>query len=149
MAKAELGRYPTMGTIIYSYWQHILAASESSLPYKALQVNIDMDRRNMDTFYTTVKCLLAILQQKNKIYPISKPLVKNEAHLLPASSLLWISGTHVCSPVWKRPPFTWQNTDFSAQDDPFFMVKHWFFHPKWTPFFCVNTDLNPWIPQFL
>ncbi len=51
-----------------------------------------------------------------------------------APSLTRKSGTHPCFPVWKWPPFLRQNTDFSAQNDPFFTIKHWLFSPKWITF---------------
>ncbi len=60
-------------------------------------------------------------------------------HCPPAPSLTVKSGTHPCSSVWKCPPFLWQNTDFSTQNNPFFGIKHWLFSPKWTPFFYGKT----------
>ncbi len=82
LAKAELGRYPLMSCIIkrtYSYWQHILASKETSLLYKALQVNIDLDRKGSITYYSRIKGMLSVLNAKNKIYPVDKTLVKREA----------------------------------------------------------------------
>ncbi len=67
-----------------------------------------------------------------------------------APSLTGKSGTHPCSPVWKWPPLLWQNTDFSAQNDPFFSIKYRLFSPKWTPLFCGKTlTFEPkWTPFF-
>ncbi len=56
----------------------------------------------------------------------------------PARSLTGKSGTHPCSPVWKWPPFLWQNTDFSAQNDPFFTIKTQTFQSKMNPLFEVK-----------
>ncbi len=50
LAKAELGRYPLMGTILkqtYRYWQHILKSDQTSLLYKAQQVNISLDKKRI------------------------------------------------------------------------------------------------------
>ncbi len=65
-----------------------------------------------------------------------------------ASSLTGKSGTHPCSPVWKWSPFLWQNTDFSAQNDPFFAIKLKTFQSKMNPLFCSKTfdfsaQMNP------
>ncbi len=51
LAKAELGRYPVMGIILkqtYCYWQPLKSA-ETSLLYKALQVNISLDKKGFMT----------------------------------------------------------------------------------------------------
>ena len=72
IAKAELGRFPIMGTIIkriYSYWQHVLTSDSNSLIYKILQLNIEMDRKGHHSYYTRIKSLLAVLQCKEHIYP--------------------------------------------------------------------------------
>ncbi len=69
-AKAELGRFPLMGAMIkqtYSFWQHLLSSNDTSLSYKALQININGDRRGQDTYYSRIKCLLAVLDERNKI----------------------------------------------------------------------------------
>jgi hypothetical protein len=82
LAKAELGRYPIMGDIIkqsFRYWQHIISSDVSSLVYKALQVNIDMDRSGIPSYYTRIKSLLAVLQAKSKIYPIDKKNIKSQS----------------------------------------------------------------------
>ncbi len=68
-----------------------------------------------------------------------------------APSLTGKSGTHPCSPVRKWLPFLRQNTDFSAQNNPFFVIKHWLFSLKWTPFFGGKTlTFQPkWTPLFM
>ena len=74
LAKAELGRYPVMGSIIklsYGFWQHILNSNEETLVHKALLQCIAMDRRGFSTYYTRIKSLLATLEVKNKIYPVN------------------------------------------------------------------------------
>ncbi len=43
------------------------------------------------------------------------------------------SSTHPCPPVWKLPPVLWQNTDFSAQNNPF-CNKTTTFQSKMNPF---------------
>ncbi len=53
---------------------------------------------------------------------------------IPGSLTHWKSGTHPCFAIWKWPPFLRQNTDFSAQNNLFFTIKHWLFCSKWTPF---------------
>ncbi len=71
IVKAELGRYPIMGNIIklcYGYWQHILKANTSSLVHKALIVSINMDRNGIDTYYSRIKSILAVLNEKQN-YP--------------------------------------------------------------------------------
>ncbi len=35
-------------------------------------------------------------------------------------------------------PFCMAKADFSAQNVSFFMVKHWHFCPKWTPFYSIE-----------
>ncbi len=56
IAKAELGRFPLMGAMIkqtYSLWQDLLSLNDTSLSYKALQININGDRRGQDTYYVS------------------------------------------------------------------------------------------------
>ena len=80
MAKAELGRYPLMGNIItqcYGFWQHLLNSDKASLSYKALQVNIALDRLGHTTYYSRIKTLLAVLKEHHKIYPVPKTAIKN------------------------------------------------------------------------
>ena len=72
LAKAEMGRYPTMGNIMkqcYGFWQHVLNSDQNSLVFKALKVNIDLDRNGCMSYYTRIKSMLAIMDQKDKIYP--------------------------------------------------------------------------------
>ncbi len=81
LAKAELGRYPIMNDIIkqnFRYWQNIISSEEKSPTYKALQANIDMDRKGHISYYTRSKSILAIVKAQNKIYPINKTEIKNE-----------------------------------------------------------------------
>ncbi len=54
---------------------------------------------------------------------LKEPTV-HELHNIPAPSLTEKNGTHPCSPVENDPPFWQHNTDFSAQTDPFFVIKH-------------------------
>ena len=82
LAKAELGRYPIMSTIIklcYGYWQHVLASNPKSLTYKALKSNIGMDRKGINSYYTRIKCILEILDTKSKIYPVEKTQIASES----------------------------------------------------------------------
>ncbi len=55
----------------FRYWQNIISSEETSLTYKALQGNIDMDRKRHISYYTRIKSTLALLKAKNKIYPIN------------------------------------------------------------------------------
>ncbi len=74
LAKAELGRFPLMSNIIkqsYTFWQHILQSDHNSILYKALQININLDRKGHDSYYTRIKSLLSAIHAKDKIYPIS------------------------------------------------------------------------------
>ncbi len=49
----------------------------------------------------------------------------------------------------KMIPFLRQNTDFSAQNDPFFEIKYQLFSRKWTSFFVVKYWLfSPNEPPF-
>lgn len=83
LAKAELGRYPLMGDIVkytYSYWQYILSSDSNTLLYKALEANINMDRKGYTTYYSRFKGLLQFLDEKPKIYPICKSNVKVQAN---------------------------------------------------------------------
>ncbi len=80
ISKSELGRLPIMYKIIsliYGYWQHILTDT-NSLAYEALSVNIRLDRKGFNSYYTRVKSILAIFNEKNKIYPINDKEVKKE-----------------------------------------------------------------------
>ncbi len=61
------------------YWQRIVTSEETSLTYKALQVNIEMGRQGYRSYYTIIKCILAILKAKNIIYPIHKTQIKNKS----------------------------------------------------------------------
>ena len=70
MVKGELGRNPLAVYIarnIYSYWQHILNSPESSLVHHALVENIKLDRHNYITYYTRIKTLLSVLEERQKI----------------------------------------------------------------------------------
>jgi hypothetical protein len=81
----ELTLLPTsvfMQSPVLHYWQHIISSDTSSLTYKALQVNIDMDRSGYTSYYTRIKSLLAILQAKSIIYPIDKTIVKGQSKVL-------------------------------------------------------------------
>ncbi len=71
-------------------------------------------------------------------------------HVVSGSFTRWKKWYPSCYQVWKWPPFLRQNTDFSAQNDPFYMIKHWLFCPKWTPLFEVkHWLLSPNEPPFL
>ncbi len=72
--------------------------------------------------------------------------VKNPLKWPPAPSLTGKSGTHPCSPVWKWPPILWQNTDFSAQNDPFFVVIHWMNPPFQGK--TLDIKINPFFSKF-
>ncbi len=74
-AKAELGRFLLMGAMIkqtYSFWQHLLSSNDTSLSYKALQFNINGYRRGQDTYCSRIKCLLAVLDERNNIFSPKK-----------------------------------------------------------------------------
>ncbi len=88
LAKAELGRYPLMGNIIkytYSYWQHILLSEKSSLIQLALTVNINLDRKGFTSYYSRIKGLLTITEQREMIYPSEKAKIKYESNKLRSS----------------------------------------------------------------
>ncbi len=84
LAKAEMGRYPLGGTILkqtYCYWQHILRSDDTSLLYKALQVNINLDRTGFMTYYSRIKGALSVLEEKTKPYLVEKNNVKKNGML--------------------------------------------------------------------
>ncbi len=56
----------------FRYWQNIISSEETSLTYKALQANIDMDRKGHISYYTSNT------KTKHKINPINKTEIKNE-----------------------------------------------------------------------
>ncbi len=85
-------------------------------------------------WFVCVKRITAWNKGLQQIWSVCKICVG----LHPAPSLTGKSGTYPCSPVWNLPPLLRQNTDFSAQNDPFFAIKHWLFSPKRTPFFVVK-----------
>ena len=69
-AKAELGIFPLMSKIlkqIFSYWYHLQNIAQDSLLFKALEINIVMDRHNITSFYSRIKYLLSVLDMKEYI----------------------------------------------------------------------------------
>jgi hypothetical protein len=85
LAKAELGRYLLMSTIVklsYNYWQHILGSDESSLVYQALKENVSWDKKGVDSYYTRIKCLLSVLKAKDKIYCVDEKTRKFNSKII-------------------------------------------------------------------
>jgi hypothetical protein len=79
MTRGELGRSPLSVFIIrniYSYWQHVLNSPKSTLVHHALIQNIALDRKDQVTYYTRIKTLLAVLEERPKIYPVPSIQVK-------------------------------------------------------------------------
>ncbi len=105
----------------------------------------------MLVFHKQTLCKLIL----NFVNTIEKDLDRGcryELHMSrwPGSLTQWKSGTNHCSLVSKWLPFSRQNTDFSAENDPFFAIKHWLFSSKWTPLFGDKTlTFQPkWTPFF-
>jgi len=85
MAKAELGRYPLMSNIIkniYSYWQHILQANESSLLHQTIKYLIKKDREGQTNYYSRIKALLVTLKSPSLIYKCEPSRSKEKANIL-------------------------------------------------------------------
>ncbi len=89
-----------------------------------------------------------IIKCKSIVYLVILILIVVSVHTLikwPLASEWPCSLTHW--KMWYPPlfssfkiiPFLQQNTDFSAQNDPLFTIKHWLFIPKWSPLCCGKT----------
>jgi hypothetical protein len=85
MSRMELGRLPIMCNIIkhiFSYWQHILSQPENSLVHQALKSNIILDRNGFTSYYTRIKSLLAVLDERDKLYAVDKTFIKKYSAMI-------------------------------------------------------------------